>query len=168
MTKIGDNHFLGMPSVQLSPKTLAIMRTSSTKRWEHGHDVLWRVGDLTFYSGLVCTNGSTVSIERGRYIAAEVSRDAMGILASLASVPNPCVCVFRLESIFKRSTGALRVNAVCTYFPEALVAAGVGKTERLRMQDVVLANDRMELSASAVLGCISTSGATLCEIVRDF
>jgi hypothetical protein len=147
-----------MLATRLSQKTLDLMGVTSAERWSETHEAMWHHDELTFYSGLKTARNSAGILNLGEYFLGEVPRSCLGPLAKMPGVPDPCVCVFRLESAFRRGTGPVRVNGVCSYYPEALAAAGISKTERLALKDVVLANDRMELAASAVLGRASTTG----------
>jgi hypothetical protein len=140
-----------MVKPKVSSKTMSVLCATNDDRWSEPAGVLMKQIELVFFGSLTSTE-STGTIKLGNYIATEVPKAYMGPLAELPSVPDPCVCVMRLESIFSRSGGPAQVNAVSTYFSDALKAQGVNGADALKMEDVVLANDRMQLPASAILG----------------
>jgi len=110
---------------------------------------------LRFESGINC------KVARGTWVLVEHQKVEMGLLATHPAVPDPCSCIYRVESIFRDAANAeaqeTRCNFACTYYPEdpELVDALRVRSVGGELGDVVPANNRIVLPASRIVGLVS-------------
>lgn len=152
--------------VDLSACTLQLMQKSAGECSAHpDSDALCTRNGFEFFDALRCVGGINCKVARGTWVLVEQQKVEMGLLATHPDVPDPCSCIYRVESIFRDAADAesqeMRCNFACTYYPEGpeLIDALRVRSVGAELGDVVPANDRLILPANRIVGLVSIGGS---------
>ena len=152
--------------VDFSACTLQLMQKSAGERSVHpDSDALCTRNGFEFFDALRFEGGINCKVARGTWVLVDHQKVEMGLLATHPAVPDPCSCIYRVESIFQDAADAesreMRCNFACTYYPEdpELVDALKVQSVGAELGDVVPANNRIVLPAGRIIGLADVGGS---------